>query len=98
MTHLLPQIIDSKIVHEELRKRTLRALRKTCGIRRVLPSSHYFRGRLHKTSNRPASGGTADVWRVEDDRGRVYAAKAFRVTISGEDYKIKVGPSIPKQK
>ena len=36
------------------------------------------------------SGGTADVWRVTDDRKRLYAGKVFRVNY-GEDYKIKVG-------
>ena len=35
------------------------------------------------------SGGTADVWRVTDDRKRLYAGKVFRVNY-GEDYKIKV--------
>ena len=97
--HTCCQIIDSMIFPEELRKRTLRALRKTCGLRRILPRSHYFRGRLHKTGNRPVSGGgTADVWRVEDDRRRLYAAKAFRVNFNGEDYKIKVSFSLFEHK
>jgi len=86
----LDQIIDSRVCGEELRKRTIRVLRKTCGRRGVLPRSHYFPGRLYKTSNRPVTtaGGTADVWRVEDDRKRVYAAKTFRV-YNAEEYKIK---------
>jgi serine/threonine protein kinase len=53
-----------------------------------LPRSHYFHGRLYKTSNRALSGGSADVWRVEDDRKRLYAAKVFRVC-HGEEYKRK---------
>jgi len=65
----------------------------TCGLRRILPKSHYFRERLFKTSNRPVSGGSADVWRVTDDRKKLYAAKVFRVN-HGEDYKIKVGSSL----
>jgi len=85
----LDQIIDSTIYPEELRKRTLRTLRKICGSRRVLPKSHYFLGRLHKNSSRPVSGGTADVWRVEDDQRRVYAAKVFRINFSGDRYKIE---------
>jgi len=87
------QIIDSRICTEQLRRRTLRSLRKTCGSRRILPRSHYFPGKLSKASNRAlAGGGTADVWRVTDDRERLYAAKVFRV-YQGEDYRIKVSAS-----
>lgn len=64
----------------------------------MLPQSHYFRDRLHKTSSRPVTGGTAEVWRVKDDRGLVYAAKEFRVNMIGEEYKIKAGPSLFKRK
>lgn len=87
---ILLRIIDSGVCGEDLRKKTLRVLRKTCGAKRVLPRSHYFPGGLYKTSNRPtnATGGTADVWRVEDEQKRVYAAKVFRV-YHGEEYKIK---------
>jgi len=85
----LDQIIDSAIYPEQLRKRTLRSLRKACGSRKILPRSHYFRGKLNKTGKYPASGGTADVWRVEDDRRRAYAVKAFRVNLGGDEYKIK---------
>ncbi|KAF9643105.1 kinase-like protein [Thelephora ganbajun] len=84
----LDQIIDSTIHTEQLRRRALRSLRKTCGLRRVLPQSHYFPGRLFKTSNRPASGGTADVWRAEDDQKQTFAAKVFRAG-EEEDHKIK---------
>lgn len=85
----LDQIIGSSTFPEDLQKRVMRSLRKTCGMRKVLPRSHYFHGRLSKTGNRPFSGGAADVWRVEDDRRRIYAAKVFRVNFSGEEYKIK---------
>ena len=68
-------------------------MRKTCGSRRILPKSHYFRGRLFKTSNRPVSGGAADVWRVTDDRKQLFAAKVFRVN-QGEEYKVKVSSSL----
>ncbi|KAF9789191.1 kinase-like domain-containing protein [Thelephora terrestris] len=84
----LDQAIDSGDFAEELRKRSLRALRKTCGAMSILPTSHYFQARLYKTSNRPMTGGTADVWRVEDDQKKLYAAKAFRV-YNNEEYKIK---------
>jgi hypothetical protein len=71
----------------------MRYLIKTCVSRRVLPRSHYFPGRLFKTGPRPLSGGgTADVWRVTDDRKNLYAAKVFRAN-HGEDHKVKVGPS-----
>ena len=91
------QIIGSRICTEQLRRRILRSLRKTCGSRRVLPRSHYFPGRLHKTGRRALfGGGTADVWKVTDDRKTLYAAKVFRAN-NGEDHKIKVGPSLVKR-
>ena len=86
------QIIGSGVCKEHLRRRTLRFLRKTCGLRRILPKSHFFRGRLLKASNRPVRDGTADVWKVTDDREGVFAAKVFRAN-QGEDRKIKVGSS-----
>lgn len=85
------QIIGARVGTDQLQKRSLRALRKICGLRRVLPRSHYFPGKLSKTSNRPVSGGgTADVWRVTDDRRQIFAAKVFRAN-QGDDHKIKVG-------
>ena len=61
-------------------------------MRRVLPKSHYFPGKLSKAGIRPVSGGSADVWRVEDDRSRPFAAKVFRAN-EGEDHKVKAsGP------
>lgn len=89
---ILSQIIDSTICTEQLQKRALRSLRKTCGLRGVLPRSHYFPGKLSKTSRYPVSGGSADVWRVEDDRKRTFAAKVFRAN-EGDSRKTKV--SIP---
>ena len=89
------QIIDSSVFDERLRKRTLRSLRKTCGLKKTLPKSHYFPGKLSKASNRPMHGGTADVWRATDDRGEVFAAKVFRAN-HGEDHKIKVGSPLGK--
>jgi hypothetical protein len=92
---ILSQVIDSGVFAEELRKRTLRALRKTCGAMSILPTSHYFHPKLYKTSNRPMTGGTADVWRVEDDQKKLYAAKVFRV-YNNEEYKIKVRPYLAR--
>jgi len=86
----LDQIIDSAIYPEELRKRTLRSLRKICGSKRVLPRSHYFRGRLSKAGKHPVFGGNGiDVWRVEDNQKRVYAARVFRVNMIGDEHKMK---------
>jgi len=64
-------------------------------LRRVLPPSHYFPGKLSKASNYPVSGGTADVWRVTDDKMQIFAAKVFRAT-EAEEYKIKAGSSLVK--
>ncbi|KAF9645557.1 kinase-like protein [Thelephora ganbajun] len=84
----LDQTIDSRICAEPLRRRALRSLGRTCGSRGILPSSHYFHGRLYKTSNRPVSGGPANLWKVTDDRKHIFAAKVFCAYL-GEDYKIK---------
>jgi hypothetical protein len=77
---ILLQIIDSRVYPEELRKKTLYFLCETCTERMVLPKSHYFHGKLRKTSGHPISvGGMSDIWRVEGEFERVYALKAYRV-------------------
>ena len=50
--------------------------------------SHYFHGRLRGADNRPTAGVNAGVLKLEDGRGRVYAANVYRV-YSGEEYKIE---------
>ena len=76
------QIIDSLPVGSDLRKRCIRALRKTCGLYGVLPTSHTIPFTLEKPGPRSIeSGSFYDVWRVADEANpdRVFAVKSFRV-------------------
>ncbi|KAF9646883.1 kinase-like protein [Thelephora ganbajun] len=78
----LDKIIDSLPVESELRKRCIRALRKTCGLYGILPISYTVTCPLSKPGKRAlASGGFADVWRLtsEDDHDHVFAVKSLRV-------------------
>lgn len=85
----LDEIVSSRVYPEEVRNRALRALRKTCGTRQILPRSHYFQGGLRRAIDHPAAGGTAEVWKVEDNRRQLFGVKVFRVTQTGDEYKIK---------
>ena len=79
---ILRQIIDSLPVGSEIQRRCLRALRKTCGLYGVLPSSYTIPYPLSKPGQRAfASGGFADVWRLTDPRDTkvVFAVKSLRV-------------------
>lgn len=78
------QIIDTLTPRSEIYNRSLRALRKTCGIYGILPSSHLMSQGLTlgtaDTMKRPfASGGFADVWKARNDNGQIFAVKTFRV-------------------
>jgi len=81
-TTIWRQIIDSLRADPGLQKRCIRALRKTCGIYGILPTSYAVPFPLTKPGQRPfASGGFSDVWRVADekDRDQVFAVKSLRV-------------------
>ena len=63
--------------------RSLRALRRTCGIHGVLPTSFKVpQGLSLITANkmkRPfASGGFSDVWKAKNDKGEIFAIKHLR--------------------
>ena len=76
------QIIDTLRGDPELRRRCIRALRKTCGLYGILPTSHTVPFKLTKPGQRPfASGGFSDVWRLNDERNQdqVFAVKSLRV-------------------
>lgn len=76
------QIIDSLPIVSDLRKRCIRALRKTSGIYGILPASHTVTFPLSKPGPRCfSSGGFTDIWKLEDetDRSRIFAVKSFRV-------------------
>ena len=77
------QIIDSLPTDSGLRKRCIRALRKTCGLYGILPTS-YTVGSIDKPGGRQrpfASGGSTDVWKLADKTNRdvVSAVKQLRV-------------------
>jgi len=77
------QIIDNLSIDSELQRRCVRALRKTCGLYGILPTSC----EITFTPTKPpgqrafASGGFADVWRVTDEKNTdlVFAVKSLRV-------------------
>jgi len=78
------QIIDNLPTNSELQRRCVRALRKTCGLYGILPTSYEvpFTLNINKPRQRPfASGGFSDVWRVTDERNTdlVFAVKSLRV-------------------
>ena len=75
------QIIDGRLVDPGLRRRCLRALRKTCGLYGILPDSHTVTYPLSKPGPRAvASGGFGDVWRLVDETSDIaYAVKSLRV-------------------
>jgi len=81
-TTIWRQIIDSIRADTDLQRRCIRALRKTCGLYGILPTSYVVPFTLTKPGNRPfASGGFADVWRLTDEetQDQVFAVKSLRV-------------------
>lgn len=82
LTLTLHQIIDTLEPESDIYKRCLRALRKTCGIYGILPSSHLMPPGLTLvvgTVKRPfASGGFSDVWKASNNAGRIFAVKQLR--------------------
>ncbi|KAF9646872.1 kinase-like protein [Thelephora ganbajun] len=78
----LDKIIEDLPTKSELRKRCIRALRKTCGLYGVLPTSYAVTCTLSKPGPLCfASGAFSDVWRLtdEDHCDRVFAVKSLRV-------------------
>ena len=65
-----------------MRRRCLRALRKTCGLYGILPTSYNIPFTLSKLNQRPfSSGGYSDVWKFTDEKNSdlVFAVKSLRV-------------------
>ena len=92
------QIIDSLPVSSVLRRRCIRALRKTCGLYGILPASYTITFPLSKPGQRPiASGGYKDVWRLTDeaDPERVFAVLSLRVYEQDSVEKINKVRSLP---
>ena len=79
---VLRQVVDSLPVDSELKRRCLRALRKTCGLQGILPDSYTITYSLSKPSGKPFSkGGFSDVWKVTDEKNeQVFVVKVLRVS------------------
>lgn len=76
----LRQIVDRLSTDLDLRRRCIRALSGTCGLYGILPTSHVFAGKLSKPGQQPfASSITFDVWKLTDEKHRVFAVKSLRV-------------------
>ena len=76
------QIINSLPSNPELWKRSIRTLRKTCGIYGIIPTSCTVSFPFSKLDRRPfALGRFSDVWRLTDERNQnlVFAVKSLRV-------------------
>ena len=77
------QLIDTLESGSEIYHKSLRALRRTCGIYGLLPASHLISERLSLVitgqMKRPfASGGYSDVWKARNDGGQIFAIKQLR--------------------
>jgi len=80
LTPLLHQILETLSPELDIHKRSLRALRKACGIYGLLPDSHLLPRGLTTVNKRPfASGGFADVWKARSRDNQVFAVKSLRV-------------------
>ena len=80
LTPALRQIIDTLSPESDIRKRCLRALRKTCGIYGILPASHLMPPGLSTVGKRAfASGGFADVWKAMNTDNQTFAVKRIRI-------------------
>lgn len=76
------QVIDILPVGSALRRRCIRALRKTCGLYGLLPTSYTITFSLSKPGQRSiASRGFRNVWRLTDetDPKRVFAVLSLPV-------------------
>ena len=80
LTPLPCQILDTLSPELEIYKRSLRALRKACGIHGLLPASHLLPPGITTVNKRPfASGGFADVWKARSRNNQYFALKCLRI-------------------
>ena len=99
LTVVLHQVIDTLSTSSKTYRRSLRALRKVCGIYGLLPSSYIKPEPLTLVIAGPmkrpfASGGYADVWRASDPSGRIFAVKQLRIYIVDNIEQVKKVPRI----
>ena len=77
------QITESLPIGSDLRKRCIRALRKTCGVYGILPTSYIFARTLEHPGRRPfGQGGFCDVYKLADanEPDLIFAVRAIRVS------------------
>jgi len=79
----------------DIRGRCVRALRKACGMYRLLPDSHEVKSALKNGPRAVAPGGFSDVWKAENENGEVFAVKVFRVYEKGLELVQKVRKTAP---
>jgi hypothetical protein len=60
---MLSEMLDFGQITDSQRRKYIAALRKLCGNRGILPTSHFITDGLNKLGERPVGGGGfADVW------------------------------------
>lgn len=84
LTIALHQIVNCLLSGSDDYYRCLRAMRKSCGIYGILPVSYCVPPDLTLVTTgkikRPfASGGFADVWKAENNKGQMFAIKSLRM-------------------
>jgi serine/threonine protein kinase len=87
-------MLESGSLTDSQRRKYTAALRKLCGNRGILPTSHTITDDLNKVGELPiAGGGFAEVWEG-NHRGRRVAIKVFRLYSSKDQTKVKKLPLI----
>jgi hypothetical protein len=82
-------MLESGQLTDSQRRKYTAALRKLCGNRGILPTSHTITDGLNKVGELPiAGGGFAEVWEGRH-RGRKVAIKALKVYSSSDHAKVK---------
>ena len=84
-----PQAFEAQNMTLDLRKRSVRILRRVCGLQRILPRSCIISDGISKEGDIAfASGGFADVWKGRYN-GNPVCVKAFRAYTADNLAKIK---------
>ena len=83
------QDVEAPDMSLDLRKRSVRILRRVCGLQRILPRSCIISASISKNCDIAlASGGFADVWKGRHN-GNPVCVKAFRAYTAENLAKIK---------
>jgi hypothetical protein len=87
---LIPwQAFETPNMDLDIRRKSVRILRRVCGSQTILPRSCIFSDNISKEGDIPfASGGFTDVWKGRQNHNRV-CIKAFRAYTAEDLSKIK---------